>query len=96
MTGHETQQDQFSEVQSYAELLSSPKKLDQVAGLVAHGELHFPVGLAPDQVYRLAVEVRERRRRRLVQFIAQSIAQTIYRSVERLEVEETQDVETTI
>lgn len=96
MTGHETRRDQFSEVQSYAALLSSPEKLDQVAALVARGELPFPGGLPDNHAHRLAVEVRERRRRRLVQFIARSIAQTICRSVERFEMEEPQDVETTI
>ena len=96
MTSQDTRRDQLSEIQTYADLISSPEKLDQVAGLVARGELPFPTGLAPDQVHRLAVEVRERRRRRLVKFIARSIAQKICRSVERLETEETRDVETTI
>ena len=96
MTSHDTRRDQLSEIQTYADPISSPEKLDQVADLVARGELPFPAGLAPDQVYRLAVEVRERRRRRLVQFIARSIAQKICRRVERLETEENRDVETTI
>lgn len=84
MSSKNIPQDQFSESQKYVDLLSTPEKLDQVANMVAQGEFPFPIGLAPDQVEQLAIEVRKRRRRRLVQFIARSIAQDIWRSHEQI------------
>lgn len=75
--------DQFSEPDKYNDLLSTPEKLDQVARIVAQGEFPFPTGLTSDQAAQLATEVRKRRRRRLVKFIARSIAQEIWRSIEQ-------------
>lgn len=76
--------------------VQTEEQLDHLAQLVAAGELPFPTGLAAELVVRLAVEVRERRRRRLVQFIARSIAESIFVGVDREEGEEIQDVEFTI
>lgn len=69
---------QFSESQKYVDLLSTPEKLDRVANIVAQGEFPFPTDLAPDQAEQLANEVRKRRYRRLVQYIARSIAMDIH------------------
>ena len=83
MPSNDIPSDQFSEPKEYTDLLSTPEKLDQVATIVAQGEFPFPTGLVFDQIEQLADEVRKRRRRRLVKFIARSIAQEIWRSIEQ-------------
>ena len=60
----------------------SPEQLVQLADLVACGELDLPVELAPDQFERLVRHVRNRRRERLVDFIARAIAMDIHQSRE--------------
>ena len=56
------------------------KQLDHVAELVANGELPFPEALPTERSHRLLNEVQQRRRRRLVKFIAHTIAMDILRS----------------
>jgi hypothetical protein len=60
-----------------AECPSFPGRLDRIADLVATGELLIPDGLTPDQITTLAANVRQRRRRRLVRYIARLIANAI-------------------
>ncbi len=60
----------------------SPEQLVRLANLVASGEVPLPADLHPDQLEHLAREVRQQRRRRLVQFIARTIALDIHRSGE--------------
>ena len=60
----------------------TPKQFDRVAELVANGELPFPENLTAKRSQRLLVEVQQRRRRRLVKFIARMIALDIHRSRE--------------
>ncbi len=59
-----------------------PEQLGRLAELVASGELSLPVDLPPDQLELLVRKVRQRRRRRLVRFIADAIAMDIHRSRE--------------
>ena len=58
------------------------EQLGRVAELVANGELPFPENLPAERSQRLLVDVQLRRRRRLVQFIARTIALDIHRSRE--------------
>jgi hypothetical protein len=60
----------------------SPAQLTRLADLVACGELPLPVDLHPDQLEHLVREVRDRRRVRLVGFIARAIALDIHQSRE--------------
>ena len=53
--------------------LSGPR-FQRVAELVANGDLPLPLDLPDEQLARLVREVHDRRRRRLVQFIARAIA----------------------
>jgi hypothetical protein len=53
------------------------EQLERIAHLVAAGELPVPTDLAADQTEQLVAMVRERRRRRLVQFLARAIATSI-------------------
>ena len=62
--------------------LQSPEQLARLADLVACGGLPLPVDLHPDLLEHLAHEVRQRRHRRLVSFIARAIAKDIFRSRE--------------
>ena len=62
--------------------LQSPEQLVRLADLVASGELPLPTDLHSDQLEHLAREVRQRRRRRLVRFIARTLALDIHRSHE--------------
>lgn len=73
------------------ELSPTPEQLDRVAQLVASGEVAFSAGLSAAQTDRLAKIVREHRRRRLVQFIARSIARDICRGVEQANKKESCD-----
>lgn len=72
------QSDEFSEYQIFSDLLLSPVKLDHIAKMVAQGELPFPENIEPEQMNQLALEVRKQRRRRLIRYIARSIAMDIY------------------
>ena len=62
--------------------LRSPEKLARFADMVARGELPLPVDLPPDQLEQLACEIRKRRRKKLVGFIAHAIAMDIHRDRE--------------
>ena len=73
------------------EFSPTQEQLDRVAQLVASGEVAFPAGLSVARTDRLARIVREQRRRRLVQFIARSIARDIYRGVEQANKKESCD-----
>ncbi len=59
------------------------EQLARWAELVANGETPFPKGLTRDQGHRLLELVCQRRRARLVQFIARAIAQEIWRRREQ-------------
>ncbi len=83
MSSDNPQTDQLEDSQLLSDLLSSPGKLDRIADLVAQGEFPFPGDLDADELNRLAVAVRERQRRRLVKFIARSIALEIWRETDR-------------
>jgi len=58
------------------------EQLARWAELIAGGEAHFPGSLGRDQQRHLLELVRQRRRSRLVQFIARAIAQEIWRTHE--------------
>ncbi len=60
----------------------SAEHLFRLAELVASGELVLPVDLPSDQLDQLVRQVRTRRRRRLVRYIARAIATDIHRSRE--------------
>ena len=60
-------------------LSSSNMDLAHLAELIANGEASFPTGLMKDEKQRLLQAVQDRRRRRLVQYIAGAIAQDIFR-----------------
>lgn len=56
--------------------------LGRIADLVSCGDLPFPGNLPTSQLSQLAAMVRERRRRRLIRFIARSIALSIRDEIE--------------
>jgi hypothetical protein len=56
------------------------KQLEQWSDLVAQGEVPIPSDLTPDEFQRLLLGVARRRRKWLVKFIADAIAQDIVRS----------------
>jgi hypothetical protein len=56
--------------------LSGPR-FQRVAELVANGDLPLPLDLSDEQLAKLVREVQERRRRRLVHFVARAIAMDI-------------------
>ena len=58
----------------------TPEQFNRVAELVANGELPFPEDLSAERSHRLLNEVQQRRRCRLVKFIAHTIAMDILRS----------------
>lgn len=58
-------------------ILSSSGKLEMMADLVANGEFPFPKDIPAEQYIQLVTEVGIRRRKRLVKFIARSIAREI-------------------
>ena len=58
----------------------STAQLARLADFVARGELPLPDDLLADQLEHLALEVRKRRRTRLVEYIARTIATDIHRS----------------
>jgi hypothetical protein len=60
----------------------SPEQLARLADMVACGALRLPVDLPPKQLEQLACEIRTRRRKNLVGFIARTIAMDIHRSCE--------------
>lgn len=57
--------------------IRNTEHLERIAHLVGTGELPFPTDLPTDQIERLVALVRERRRRKLVQFLARAIAKNI-------------------
>ena len=59
--------------------LSGPR-FQRVAELVANGDLPLPLDLPDEQLVRLVREVQDRRRRRLVHFVARAIAIDIVNS----------------
>lgn len=59
--------------------LSTVQSFSRWADLVARGEVAFPAGLTQGQEETLLQAVRQRRRQRLVQFVARAIAQEIRR-----------------
>jgi hypothetical protein len=61
---------------------SGADQLVRIADLVARGEMPVPQHLRAEQLHSLVREVRKRRRRRLVKFIARAIALDIHRSRE--------------
>lgn len=63
--------------------------LERVADLAASGDVPFPEDLPADQLLQLAAMVRERRRYRLVQFIARAIAHDIRDEFESRREDET-------
>jgi hypothetical protein len=58
---------------------STGTQLSQWADLIANGLVRFPVGLSEQDAERLRAKVARLRRRRLVKFIANCIAQDIHR-----------------
>ncbi len=64
------------------EISPTQEQLGRVAELVANGELPFPANLPAERSQRLLVEVQQRRRRKLVKYIARMIALDIQRSRE--------------
>ena len=65
-----------------APFAATPEQLMRLAQLVANGELPFPTNLPAERSQRLLVEVQQRRRRKLVKYIARMIALDIQRSRE--------------
>ena len=55
----------------------SDQQLRRTAELVANGDLPLPLDLPDEQLAKLVREVQERRRRRLVHFVARAIAMDI-------------------
>jgi len=68
-TGHEMQSVSSAHAVPY-----SPEQFRRTAELVASGELPLPRHLPAEQRAALAREVQQRRRRRLVKFVARAIA----------------------
>jgi hypothetical protein len=62
------------------EFAPSSHQLQRTAELVAAGDLPLPQHLTDEQLAMLVREVRQRRRQRLVQYVARAIAQDILRS----------------
>ena len=60
----------------------TPEQFRRIAELVASGELPLPRHLSDGQLARLAREVQQIRRKRLIDFVAQAIADDIVQSHE--------------
>ena len=57
--------------------------LDRLAQLVANGQVDLPLALSRPELAQLVDEVRERRRRSLLKYVARCIATDIERSAHR-------------
>jgi len=79
---HHNGQTQVTQDANSSPELPSPAPTSRLADLVACGELPLPDGLSSGQLEHLALEVRKRRRKRLVDYIARAIAIDIHRSRE--------------
>ena len=65
------------ETDTSVQSVRSDQQLQRIAALVADGDLPLPLDLPDKQLAKLVREVQERRRRRLVQFVARAIAMDI-------------------
>lgn len=88
MTSPKHRSNQTPEPKQNAASLSSTEHFDRVVDLVSSGEFPFPEDLPTEEMDRLVFEVRKRRQRRLVQYIARTVAKEIWQQTEQTTTEE--------
>jgi hypothetical protein len=63
----------------------SPRGIDHLADLVAGGQIELPAGLSVAEQEQLIPAVRQRLRRRLLQYLAHQIALDLWREAQATE-----------
>lgn len=81
-------------VESTSHTAETTTDLRALAQLIADGEIPFPMDRQAHERRRLVVLVRERRRRRLIEYLAQQIARSILSDGKRVPKEDMKCFET--